>query len=201
MDNGDNTATTNLTNFVPVDGSGYRWNTWFATQVFTDMWSQLPELDGVYTDNTFWKPRVNGDWNRDGGQDSQNDTAVQTYYRQGYVAHYSTVKSVLGTMAPPAVGTRIAVGNIGDWGRSTATTPEYVGMADGGFLEHYIGAPWSQEGVDQDGVFNRWGSWSRMMAAYRKVLTQVTAPQKFLIFNMKGYPTDGSSPIAAIRIV
>lgn len=190
IDGGDNTSFTNLTNHVPVDTNGFRWNTWFPDRVFTDMWSNLPELDGVFTDNTFWAPRINGDWDRNGTTDSKDSPVVQADYRQGVATYYNTVRSRLNTMSPPSVGSRLVVGNIGDWGRSNATTPEYLGMADGGLLERFIGETWSNEGVDQNGVFNGWGSWSLMMDAYRKVLTQITAENKFLIFGMKGLPTD-----------
>jgi hypothetical protein len=43
--------------------------------------------------------------------------------------------------------------------------------------------------VDLNGKFNGWGSWDRMMAAYRKVMGLVRDP-KLVIFNMKGKPTD-----------
>lgn len=190
IDGGDSTSYTNLTNYVPLDASGFRWNTWLANEVFNDMWSQLPQLDGVFTDNTFWAPRVNGDWDRNGTSDSKDSPAVQTDYRQGYVAHYNKVRALLGTMSPPATGSRIVVGNIGDWGRANATTPEYVGMADGGLLERFIGESWSNEGQDMNGALNGWGSWTLMMDAYRKVMSQITAPQKFVLFGMKGLPTD-----------
>ncbi|MGH8565026.1 MAG: hypothetical protein ACREXW_13440 [Gammaproteobacteria bacterium] len=84
---------------------------------------------------------------------------------------------------------KVVAGNIGDWGRPETTVPEYAGQLDGGLMEHYIGAAWSHEGVDLNGKFNGWGSWDRMMAAYRKVMGPVRDP-KLVVFNMKGKPTD-----------
>jgi hypothetical protein len=72
----DNTSTTNFTDAVPVDANGDRYNTWFAKWAHTNIWSQVPGLDGTFTDNFFWKPRVNGDWDRNGSTDSQTDPAV-----------------------------------------------------------------------------------------------------------------------------
>ena len=43
--------------------------------------------------------------------------------------------------------------------------------------------------MDQNGNFNGWGSWSRMMGAYHKVMGLVKTP-KLVIFGMKGKPTD-----------
>jgi hypothetical protein len=145
------------------------------------MWSQIPELDGTFTDNVFWKPRVSGDWNRDGSTDSQQNTAIYPAFRTGMMEHLNQIRALM-----PG---KLVTGNIGDWGRPEATVPEFKGQLDGGLLEHYIGQTWSNEGVDLNGNFNGWGSWSRMMDAYRKVMGLVKAP-KLVIFNMKGKPTD-----------
>ncbi|MDQ3580576.1 MAG: hypothetical protein M3495_02650, partial [Pseudomonadota bacterium] len=47
--NPDGTSTTNFTNAVPVDVNGDRYNTWVAKKIHTDVWSQIPALDGTYT--------------------------------------------------------------------------------------------------------------------------------------------------------
>ncbi len=157
-----NAFTTNFANSVPKDANGERWNTWFAKYVHKQMWSQIPELDGTYTDNVFWKPRVNGDWNRDGITDSQDNTAIYPEFRTGMMEHLNQIRALM-----PG---KLVTGNIGDWGRPEATVPEFAGQIDGGLLERYIGETWSNEGVDQNGVFNGRGSWSRMMGAYHKVM-------------------------------
>ena len=173
-------STTNFTNYVPKDTNGDRWNTWFAKYVYNSQWNFVPELDGTFTDNFYWKPRVNGDWNRDGTRDSQTNTAFYPAFRTGMRAHANQIRALMpGTLV---------TGNIGDWGRPEATVPEYAGQLDGGLLERYIGETWSNEGVDQNGVFNGWGSWSRMMGAYHKVMGLVKDP-KLVIFGMKGKPT------------
>jgi hypothetical protein len=177
----DPAYTVNLTNYVPKDKNGDRWNTWFAKYVYNTIWSKIPELDGTFTDSVMWKPRVNGDWNRDGTTDSHNNPAIYPTFRTGMMGHLNQVKALM-----PG---KLVTGNIGDWGRPEATVPEYKGRLDGGLLEHYIGETWSHEGVDQDGRFNGWGSWSRMMGAYHKVMGLVKAP-KLVVFNMKGKPSD-----------
>lgn len=170
---------TNLTDSVPTDANGDRWNRWMAKRTYADMWSHLPELDGVYTDNVFWKPRAGGDWDRNGTAD--NLQAAAPAFRAGMVKHFEQLRALV-----PA---KLVTGNIGDWGRPEASVPEYAGKLDGGFLEHYIGMSWSHEGVDMNGVNNGWGSWGRMMTAYRKVSGLVKDPA-LMLFNMKGKSTD-----------
>jgi hypothetical protein len=168
----------------PRDANGDRWNTWFAKHVYRSLWSKVPELDGTFTDNVFWKPRVNGDWDRNGTTDSHEDKSIYPTFRAGMMRHLHQIRAL--------VPGKIVAGNIGDWGRPETTVPEYAGQLDGGLLEHYIGATWSHEGVDLNGKFNGWGSWDRMMAAYRKVMSLVRDP-KLVVFNMKGKPTDYKS--------
>jgi Hypothetical glycosyl hydrolase family 15 len=176
-----NAFTTNFTDSVPKDANGDRWNTWFAKHVYRSLWSKVPELDGTFTDNVFWKPRVSGDWDRNGTTNSHEDKSIYPTFRAGMMRHLDQIRAL--------VPGKIVAGNIGDWGRPETTVPEYAGQLDGGLLEHYIGATWSHEGVDLNGKFNGWGNWDRMMAAYRKVMGLVRDP-KLVVFNMKGKPTD-----------
>jgi hypothetical protein len=71
---GGATSVPNLTNFTG-------WNTWVADYHVDQVWRHISKLDGTYTDNFFWKPAVNGDWNRDAKSDSLNDSTVGTWYR------------------------------------------------------------------------------------------------------------------------
>lgn len=161
----------NVTDAVPPDANGDRWNTWYAKTIWGAQWRHLPELDGTITDNFFWRPRQNGDWNRDGTTDSHQDLQVGTAWRTGMMTHVRQIRTLM-----PG---KLVTGNIGGWGIPEASVPEYAQQLDGGFLEHYIGATWSQETV----------SWARMMGAYHKVMGLVGAP-KLVIFNMKGNPSN-----------
>jgi Putative phage tail protein/Hypothetical glycosyl hydrolase family 15 len=173
----------NLSNFCPTDGTN-RWNTWIAEYENTRLFSLVSGLDGVFIDNVFFKPRINGDWNRDGTSDSQNSLTVHTWFREGMKACFDRFKSLMPT--------KYVTGNVGDWQRATVAMPEYDGQLHGGLLEGYIGHSWSPEGIDMYGVNNGWGSWTRMMTGYRSVIAQMAAP-KALIFNMKGKRTDYKS--------
>jgi hypothetical protein len=153
----------NLTNFTG-------WNTWVADYHLEQVWQKIPELDGTYTDNFFWKPAVNGDWNRDGTSDSLNNSTVGTWYRQGLITHANRIKTRMG---------KLVMGNLGRSGQTEAVNTEFNQQLNGGVLERYIGETWSAENF----------GWKLMMDRYRKVMALLAAP-RLLIFNMKGNPTD-----------
>ena len=153
----------NLTNFTG-------WSTWVADYHFDQVWRHISKLDGTFTDNFFWKPAVNGDWNRTGGSDSQNDSTVQSWYRQGMITHTNRVKARTG---------KLVTGNVGRLGQPEAVNTGYQGLLNGGTLERFIGETWSAENF----------GWKTMMDRYRKVMGLLAAP-KLLIFNMRGNPTD-----------
>jgi hypothetical protein len=162
----------NTTLFTPKDSSGKTWMDWAANYYVTNYAKPAPALDGLYMDNLFTRPYIDGDWNRDGVIDSQTDPKVQTWFRQGYQHYYQTLKTLM-----PG---KYQLGNIGDWGTVDANLTEYQGMVNGGILEAYIGKSWSVE---------TWGGWAAMFAQYRKVMGAIAAP-KLAIFNVWGAKTD-----------
>jgi hypothetical protein len=162
----------NVTQFTPKDSSGNTAIDWITRFYVSSYATPAPAIDGFFMDNVFWKPYINGDWNRDGKLDLQTDPAVQSWFRQGYARYFSLVKTLM-----PG---KLQLGNVGDWGAPAATITEYQGMANGGVMEGYIGKSWSVE---------TWGSWAAMMAQYRKVMGALAAP-KLGIFNQWGSVTD-----------
>jgi len=164
--------TLNMTLFTPKDSSGYTAIDWM-TRFFVSSYAQsTPAIDGFFMDNVFWRPYINGDWNRDGVVDSQTDPTVQSWFRQGYARYFTLLKSLM-----PG---KYQLGNIGDWGQSNSTITEYQGLSNGGVLEGYIGKSWSVE---------TWAGWSATLAQYRKVMSAV-APPALVIFNQWGSRTD-----------
>ena len=161
---GGGSSVPNLTNFTG-------WNAWVADYHFDQVWRHISKLDGTFTDNFFWKPAVNGDWNRDGRSDSQNDSTVGTWYRQGMVTHANRIKA--------RTGGKLVTGNFGRSGQPEAVNTGYQGLLNGGTLERFIGETWSAENQ----------GWKTMMDRYRKVMNLLAAP-RLLIFNMKGNPSD-----------
>ena len=161
--------------FTPKTSSGQYWVDWAANYYATNYAKPAPALDGLYMDNLFSRPYIDGDWNRDGVVDSQTDPTVQTWFRQGYARYYATLKTLM-----PG---KYQIGNIGDWGSPDTVQTEYQGMVNGGVLEAYIGKSWSVE---------TWGGWAAMFAQYRKAMSSVAAP-KLVIFNQWGSKTDYQS--------
>jgi len=162
----------NTTLFTPKDSSGSNAIDWITRFYVSNYAGPAPALDGLVMDNVFWRPYIDGDWNRDGKIDSQTDPTVQTWFRQGFARYFSLAKTLM-----PG---KYQLGNIGDWGDAASTLTEYQGMANGGVLEAYIGKSWSVE---------NWGGWAVMHARYRKVMSALAAP-KLAVFNQWGSPTD-----------
>jgi hypothetical protein len=160
----------NISTQAKKDSNGQIFAQWFGNYANTEFVAPNPSLDGIFTDNVFWKPRRDGDWNMDGKIDSQNDATVQSWYRGGYRLYVDTLRKASGKMQ---------LANVADWGNSNAVLTEYKGAFDGGVLEHIIGSSYSVES----------SGWSQMMAHYRKTLGALGGP-KYGIFEQFGSVTD-----------
>ncbi len=174
----------NYTLGARANASGERYVDWYSKWAFNRLLRPAPALDGTYTDNFFWVPRVNGDWDRDGVSDGKKSSTAQQLHRQGMRRHIEVLKTLM-----PG---KLYLGNLADWGQPNAVYPEYEGLLNGGVLERYIGETWSPEGQDWKGATNNWGSWAEMMREYRKVMKSVAEP-KLVIFNQFGDPTNYQS--------
>ncbi len=161
----------NISTQAKKDDSGQVFAQWFGAYAANEFGKPNPSLDGVFTDNVFWKPRRDGDWNLDGKIDSQNDPTVQGWYRSGYRLYLDTLKK--------AMPGKMQLANVADWGQPNAVLNEYQGQFNGGVIEHIIGSSWS---VENQG-------WAAMMAQYRKTMAAFAAP-KYGIFEQLGNVTD-----------
>jgi hypothetical protein len=171
-DFGRDTYIVNLTNFAATDSAGKRPNRWIAEHAVAGLIKSAPSVDGIFTDNVFWKPRKDADWNRDGRLDSQNDAAVQKYYREGNVTYINTLKELM-----PG---KMQIGNVADWGKSVATITEYNQVLAGGVLENVIGKSYSVE---------TYLGWDALLAHYRKTMAALAEP-KLGMFSQSGERTD-----------
>jgi hypothetical protein len=174
-DFGNGTYIVNLTNFTPRDSSGKRANQWLAELVVQRLIKSTPSVDGVFTDNVFWKPRRDADWNRDGRVDSQDDPAVQKYYREGNVTFINKLKELM-----PG---KTQIGNVADWGKPTAVLTEYDQVLEGGVMENLIGKSYSIE---------TFAGWAPMLGYYRKSMAAL-AGRKLGMFSQTGVPSDFQS--------
>ena len=161
----------NITTQAKKDSSGQNFAQWFGNYAADEFGNPNPALDGIFTDNVFWKPRRDGDWNLDGKIDSQNDSTVQGWYRSGYRLYADTLKKKM-----PG---KMQLANVADWGQSNAVLTEYKGVWNGGVMEHIIGRSYSPEV----------SGWAPMMAHYRKTMDALAAP-KLGIFQQDGNATD-----------
>jgi hypothetical protein len=162
----------NNTVFTRPDSNGDNWLNWFAKWAVSTYPSTF---DGFSVDNVFLKPRVNGDWNRDGVTDSDNSSQAAQWQQQGYVSFFSKLHSLM-----PG---KFQIGNISDWVQPGAVLTQYQGMVDGGVMEGMIGWSWSIE---------TWGGWDAMMKGYRQAMAALGGPQ-IGIFAQVGSPTDYQS--------
>jgi len=161
----------NISTQAKKDSNGQNFAQWFGNYTASEFGNPNPALDGIFTDNVFWKPRRDGDWNLDGKIDSQNDATVQGWYRAGYRLYLDTMKK--------AMPGKMMLANVADWGNANSVLTEYKGAWNGGVLEHIIGSSWSVEGT----------GWDKMMAHYRKTMDALGAP-KYGIFEQFGSTTD-----------
>lgn len=94
----------NMTHFAPRDVVTGLWPYEFAAAYSVRMYlsgadshprNAAPSLDGLYLDNLFSFPRVDGDWNRDGTIDSKSDPAVQLWLRTGERDFYNELSKIV----------------------------------------------------------------------------------------------------------
>jgi hypothetical protein len=142
------------------DSSGKTYSQWFGSYVGSTFGTPNPALDGIFTDDVFWKPRRDGDWDLNGSLDSQNTASVQAAYRQGMRQYLDSLKKSL-----PG---KLYLANVADWGLVEAVISEYSGQFNGGVFEGMVGRPYSIE---------KWGSWQQMMTAYRKIMAAFASPK------------------------
>jgi hypothetical protein len=159
---------TNITSFVPKDGT-QDFAQWFADWINANWIQPNPAIDGIVTDNVFWQPRKDGDWNRDGVDDAHDDPTTAGWFRQG-------VRQYVGSMHKVAPG-KLQLGNIADWNFNNAViAPEYPGLFHGGFIENLVGP--------QAHAIENWGDWVTMMDVYRKDMA-VAANPKLVMFQQR----------------
>jgi hypothetical protein len=161
----------NTTVAYPPNSNNQRYVDWRASWEIQNFATPNPSIDGFYTDNMFWKPRVNGDWAQNGSSDSDSSASTQQLYRQGYVHFINDLKA--------GMPGKFQTANIADWGGASAVITEYNQVLQGGLMEGMIGASWSFE---QQG-------WSTMYAAYQKMMAAIAQPQ-LVMFEQYGSAGD-----------
>jgi hypothetical protein len=167
--------TVNNSPYTPKDSSGDDSIDWITKFYVNNYYKPNPHIDGFFMDNVFVRPNVAGDWYRNGQVLQPSDSRAQAAIQAGYERYFSLVRTLM-----PG---KYQLGNVAEWGQSSAVPSGYTNMADGGLMEAMIGASWSIEG---------WGGWQQMMGQYTRVMGSLKSP-KLAIFNQYGSPTDYKS--------
>lgn len=161
---------TNLTLLTTPDADGDRWPQWSAVADYELL------LDGTgfdiwYSDNSFWRPRSNADWDRNGSDDSRDSIPVRDWWRNGQRAYYDRAKA----LAPELLLMLNADSDLDGTVFPADADPftQYENVAHAAFMEHAMGKDWSVES---------WGGWALMMQWYRHLGTNLLAP-KIVLFD------------------
>jgi hypothetical protein len=162
----------NNTLFTARDSSGYQFWEWHARWVVQQFYKPNPSIDGFFEDNTFWRPRVDADWNRDGVTDLKDSPQAGKWLREAYRKRFELFHNLM-----PG---KLMIGNIADWGHSKAVLTELDQTLNGGVIEGIIGQSYSVE---------TWSTWAEMMRWYRKTMAAVAAP-RLVAFHQIGAATD-----------
>ncbi len=165
--NYDNQFLTNHTRFVTPDGNGDRFSQFFGKWTAANLIAPVAGLDGVFTDNSFYKPRLNMDWDRNGVDDDQDATNVQAYYRTGIADFWAQFKASL-----PG---HLIMGNLGgqpSYRRGYARDAQYQRKVEGALAETALGSGGSSEG---------YSGWYNLMTSYRSLLDNTLPPHLVLV--------------------
>ncbi len=172
---------TNLTLLTTPDANGDRWPQWKAKNDYQTLY-QGRGFDFWFSDNNFWKPRIDNDWNRDGTNDSQNSISVRNWWRDGQRAYYDAAKTVAPSMMMMVNTDNDLDGSVYPSGADQFT--QFKNVLGGAYLEHTMGKSWSVE---------TWGGWSMLMSWYRKVKVNLIAPKTILFDAFMPSTTDYQS--------
>lgn len=170
-DEGNGVYLVNSTQYARKDASGKTWIQWYPTWLQQKYVAPNPAIDGLFTDNVFYKPRRNGDWDLNGTSNSASDTNTQIMYRKGFAQFADNTRAATG---------KPVLANAADWAVPGATATELQGKYNGGLIEHFLGRSYSTE---------TWAGWGELMKQYRKTMSLLAAP-KYGICSVEGSKTD-----------
>jgi hypothetical protein len=162
----------NISSQSRKNSAGQNFATWYGTWLAAQFGTPNPASDGLFMDNVYWEPRMDGDWNGDGQIDSRTNSTVRAWLRQGHVQELQALKR--------AMPNKMFIANAADWGLPNAVLTEFNGQFNGAVFEAMLGRSFSQE---------TWAGWSAMMAGYRKIMATVAAP-KYVVCVQAGSITD-----------
>lgn len=161
---------TNLTLLTTPDRNGDRWPQWLAKSDHKRL-LRGAGFDIWYSDNNFWQPRSDADWDRDGTSDPHDSARAREWWRNGQRAYYDAAKAIAPEMSLMVNADSDLDGSAFPPGADRF--PQYRKVAHGAFMEHVMGKDWSVE---------TWGGWNLAMRWYRGLKLNLSAP-RMVIFD------------------
>lgn len=156
------TFVTNITTHVTPDPNGDRFPQWMAKSRKAAFFDPSLDYDLWYSDNAFYRPRVDADWNRDGTDDSKDNLTVRTDYRNGMVAYWTKINELRPDL--------IIMGNVdGKDSVGGLREPEYQRVLASAFLEGGMGQSYSEEKPGGLG-------WYSLKQTYHSMMDNTVAP-------------------------
>ena len=123
----------NTSTYSKVNSQGQNYPTWRSALDKSLFVTPNPSVDGIYIDNVYWKPRVNGDWTLSGTSQSDSNAMMQEIYRLGFVAYIKLISKSIDGIGQVPNRQRCRLG----WNRSrsSADIAQYEGVLAGGVME------------------------------------------------------------------
>jgi hypothetical protein len=160
----------NITHFVEEDENGDRWPQYYVNRQNDVLFAPVPEYDIWFTDNVFWQPREDADWNRDGTLDSSSNPTVRAYYRAAIASQWDVIRALQPSL--------LIMGNVDSSGTNGGLRePEYRNKIPAALYEGAMGQDWSAESR----------GWYAMKRNYESLIDNTTAPH-LVVFQAHGLP-------------
>ncbi|HYD84111.1 MAG TPA: hypothetical protein VEA63_08650, partial [Opitutus sp.] len=172
----NNMFMTNFTSYTTTDANGDRYPEYLAKRHNTEIVDPISGLDFWFSDNAFYLPRKDVDWQQNGGADT--DAVTLHEYRLAMASYWAKINQlqpghfVLGNSDGQPSD---KLGFLRD--------PEYQRKLQAAQFETALGASSSPEG---------YSGWYNMMTAYRSQLDNTLAPH-LVIIGALSTATDGKA--------
>ena len=158
----------NITSWSRKNSAGQTYIQWKWAYDWNSFFKAVPKTDYAFIDAFMWRPRVSADWDRNGTNDSRDNTTIQAAMRRGHATYVNAARATDSTLK--------VMGNAD----SDLSQTEYRELLDGAFLEGMIGRSWSIE---------NWAGWTKALERYRAALRN-TRETNDVIFQTFASPTD-----------
>ncbi len=158
---------TNPTAFTTPDANGDRFSQFYGKWAAANLLNVITQLDFVFSDNAFYKPRRDMDWDRNGADDNQNATTVRSYYTSGMAAFWAQLN-----VSSPGLMIMGNYDGLPSFRRGFGRDAAYQRRSEGALGETQMGASSSTE---------NYSGWYNMMNAYWSLMDNTRPPHLVLL--------------------